>query len=40
MLASLMLRIRRQKKKLVRKCRDLWFSGSLQYRLDVKSGIA
>jgi hypothetical protein len=34
-----MLRIRKQKKKLVSQCRDLWFSGSLQYRLHVKSGI-
>jgi hypothetical protein len=39
MLASFMLRIRRQKKKLVSQHRELWFSGSLQYRLHVKSGI-
>jgi hypothetical protein len=39
MFTSFMLRIRRQKKKLVSQCRDLWFSGSLQYKIHVKGGI-
>jgi hypothetical protein len=39
MFDSFMLRIMSQKKKFVSQYRDLCFSGSLQYRLHMKSGI-